>query len=274
MLRLRHEAVPQWAEHIHMPSVVLREKTVHYELGEHEPPEDGKRLIFLHGDGAALNWWETQLNDFSRHHDTYAVDLPGHGGSIDPLCSAIPGYRDTVAEFTEGMAIEPAVMIGHSLGALVAAAMAAHTADLVEGLVLVSMYTQWRPRAATLKRLSQGVETGAAVALDETLFSDRAPEQAVQWARRQQTRSRAEVLLNDLTVTAEYEATAELERIKQPTLVVIGADDPRISAAEAEVVTGMLPQGQLAVIDAAGHLPMLEQPQAFAEVLGAFLGTF
>lgn len=254
-----------------MPAVVLREKTVNYDLGEHEPPDDGKRLLFLHGDNGTFGWWERQLNDFSRRHDTYAMDLPGHGATAGPHCESVQGYRDTIGEFTEGMALEPAVLIGHSIGARAALALAAHAPELVEALVLVSMYTRWHAPAAVLKTLSQAVETGGTVPLDESLLSPKATESVLQWARRQQNRGLAEALLNDWTATAAHDAIADLEQVKQPVLLIVGADDPRMTVAEAEELAAKAEQAQLVVIPEAGHLPMVEQAQEFDEALDTFL---
>lgn len=257
-----------------MPSVVLREKTLHYELGEHEPPDDGKRLLFIHGNNGTVGWWEQHLNDLSHGHDTYALDLPGHGDSHGAPLESIPAYRDALGEFIEGMAIEPTVLIGHSLGALVAVALAAHNPDVVEGLVLVSLYTKWTPPQAQLKALSQAVETGAAPPFDPSLFSPRAEARVLQWARRHHERIRTETLLTDLDAAAAYDVTADLERVKQPTLVVVGADDRRVTQAETRALMHTLPQATLSTLDNAGHLPMLEQGPAFNDALTDFLHTF
>lgn len=257
-----------------MPSVVLREKTVHYELGEHEPPDDGKRLLFIHGDNGALGWWEQHLNEFSLGHDTYAVDLPGHGASTGAALDSVQAYRDALAPFIEGMAIEPVVLIGHSLGARIAVALAAHNPDIVEGLVLVSMYAKWRPPQALLKSLSQAVETGAAPPFDPSLLSPRVTERVAQLARRQHERTRAETLLMDFHAAAAYDVVQELERVTQPLVFVAGRDDVRLSRTEVERLVALVPQATLSLLDDAGHLPMLEQAQAFHDAVDAFLLRF
>ncbi len=257
-----------------MPSVVLREKTVHYELGEHEPPDGGKRLLFIHGDNGTLGWWEQHLNEMSRSHDTYAVDLPGHGASVGMPLETVAAYRDAVGAFVEGMAIEPAVLVGHSLGARVAVALAAHNPDIVEGLVLVSMYTKWQAPQAQLKILSQAGETGAAPAFDRSLFSPNVADQVLAVARRQHERTLAETLLMDLHTAAAYDVVADLERVKQPTLFVLGIDDTRVGVPEVEALAAQAPQATVSILEDAGHLPMLDQAHLFQDALETFLTTF
>lgn len=256
-----------------MPSVVFREKTLSYELGEHEPPGGGKHLLFLPGIAANLQSWEVHLHEQSWRNDTYAVDLPGHGQSSDDPLQSVTQYRDILAEFIQGMAIEPAVLVGHTLGALVAAALAIHAPDTVQALVLVSVYAKWKPPKTYLKELSQALETGTPVEFDASLLSPDVSERVVQWARRQHERLSVETLLSDLSVCGDFDVVKEFPRIKQPTLLVVGDDDTRATVEETTALAESMPHAEVAVIEEAGHLPQVEQARAFERALDEFLAA-
>jgi len=256
-----------------MPTLVFRDNTLAYELGEHEPPEDAKQLVFLPGVSGTLQWWEYHLHELSRWHDTYAVEFPGHGESTGPACESIAAYRDCLGEFLTGMAIEPAILVGHSITAMAALSLAAHSPDLVEGLVLVSMYTKWRPKSADLNALAQAAEAGVPPVFDESLLSEEATEHMVRWAQRQNERSNAATALHDLNACANYDPAPDLARVTQPTLIVVGDSDPRIAPEEGYELANLMDNAHVVIIGDAGHLPMIEQRKAFAERVREFVAT-
>jgi len=119
---------------------MLREKTfdtgtvtIHYMEG----PPSGKPLVLLHG---VTTWWQTFLpvlpNFMIRHH-TYALDLRGHGGSgRTPGAYTISNDVADVVAFLRGCVQEPAVLLGWSLGSIVAMFVAAAAPELVRAVVL------------------------------------------------------------------------------------------------------------------------------------------
>jgi pimeloyl-ACP methyl ester carboxylesterase len=107
--------------------------TIHYVEG----PPSGKPLVLLHG---VTTWWQTFLpvlpNFVIRHH-TYALDLRGHGGSgRKPGAYPISNDVADVMAFLRARVQEPAVLLGHSLGAIVAIFVAAAAPELVRAVVL------------------------------------------------------------------------------------------------------------------------------------------
>lgn len=107
--------------------------TIHYVEG----PPSGKPLVLLHG---VTTWWQTFLpvlpNFMIRHH-TYALDLRGHGGSgRTPGAYAISNDVADVVAFLRDCVQEPAVLLGWSLGSMVAMFVAAAAPEFVRAIVL------------------------------------------------------------------------------------------------------------------------------------------
>ena len=102
-----------------------------------EGPPSGAPLVLLHG---VTMWWQTFLpvlpNFLIRHH-TYALDLRGHGGSgHTPGAYFVSNDVADVAAFLRDCVQEPAVLLGWSLGGVVATLVAANAPDFVRAIVL------------------------------------------------------------------------------------------------------------------------------------------
>ena len=100
---------------------------------------------------------------------------------------------------------------------------------------------------------------------------DRQPAVLTQ-ARAMMTGASEAAILGDLAGLRDRpDSTATLATITVPTLVIHGAQDQLIPPAEAERTAAAIPNAQLALIAGAGHLPNLEQPDAFNTIVREFL---
>lgn len=229
------------------------------------------RKVFLHGAGMDHSVWRSQTEWFE---DTVALDLPGHGDSTEAPLGTIAEQAEWVATRIGAMATGPIALVGHSMGSLVALTTAAEHPDLVARLALVG--------AATRMAVSPGLLTAAAT-------GDR---EAVEWAMKWGFRSgigtpkpwvravaaalmgsvTSGVLASDLTACDRFsDAVTMAGRVRCPTLLLLGEHDvmtpPRAAARLAEV----LADARVVIIPHAGHMLMLEQPQAVNEALAHFL---
>lgn len=101
--------------------------------------EGGVPVVLLHGYGADGTSWSQNVPALASGHRVHVLDLPGHGASFkslgsEPLVALIDAVGEVIAALGEGRVI----LIGHSLGGLVAARLAAARPDLVRGLVLIA----------------------------------------------------------------------------------------------------------------------------------------
>src|SRR5215208_4488739 len=103
-----------------------------YEVVGSGPP-----LILLHGLSGSGRWWGRNVPVFARSFRTYAVDLPGFGGSRPVRWSRLDDIADRLADWLEDEGLPKAHVAGHSLGGAVAARLAARHPDRVDRLVLV-----------------------------------------------------------------------------------------------------------------------------------------
>ena len=102
-----------------------------------EGREDGRPIVFLHGVTDRWRTWLPSMTAFAPDWRVYALDLRGHGRSAHvPGAYRVLDYAADVIAFLRRRVGEPAVVVGHSLGAIVAIAVAADAPELVRAIVL------------------------------------------------------------------------------------------------------------------------------------------
>lgn len=102
--------------------------------------EPGTPLLLLHGFGSALTQWHENLLPLSQSHPVYALDLVGFGASEKAAAHySVEFWVEQVYEFWRTFIGRPIVLIGHSLGALVALTAAVTYPDMAQSLVLMTL---------------------------------------------------------------------------------------------------------------------------------------
>lgn len=151
-------------------------------------------------------------------------------------------------------------LVGHSMGAFIAARLAAEVPGAVDRLILVSAagVPIDRPVLSCLRRLPAGWRHRAPGAWRLLLPDALLTRSTIVW------RTARELLAQDVRAT--------LREIRAPTLVLWGADDPLLPADCAEVFRREISGARRLLLLRAGHLPMLARPEEFNRALLAFLG--
>jgi pimeloyl-ACP methyl ester carboxylesterase len=166
------------------------------------------------------------------------------------------------------------------MGGYIALALQRMFPERVDGLVLVSTRAgpdndegkQKRNDAIALAEKS-GVSAIVASMLPKMMAPVNAKKDAVVKALEQvMLKTSLQGVIGDLTAMRDrMDATPFLSRIDVPTLVIHGADDALIPVSEAEALAKAIPDAQLNVMADCGHMPSIEQPQAFNRALTAFV---
>ncbi len=104
------------------------------------PIGDTTPIVFLHGFGAALTQWRHNLVPLSQENHVYALDLLGFGASEKASTRFnVNLWVEQVRDFCQTFVGRPVVLVGHSLGALVALTAAVNYPELVKDLVLITL---------------------------------------------------------------------------------------------------------------------------------------
>ena len=247
--------------------------------GEIEVKEAGQGapLLFLHWELGPR--WSAFHDRLAEHWRVIAPSHPGFGNSgggdqLHDIHDLIYWYLD----YLDGAALSGLPLVGHGLGGMFAAELAAVQPDRFTHLVLLAPFGLWLPDAPTLDLFAASPsELSAALYADQTapaaVAASRTPtdqagqiEQALERAKSQASAARY------LWPIPNRGLSKRLHRVKAPTLVVWGERDGVVPLAYGEAFRSRIPGARLEVIPQAAHQLLDEQPDRLAATTLQFLG--
>jgi pimeloyl-ACP methyl ester carboxylesterase len=235
-------------------------------------------LFFLHGVGGGHAAWDRQVPHFTqRGHRCVAWDQPGYGAAplVEPydFAQVTKALRERIEE--------PAVLVGHSMGGMVAQETYARYPEAVRALVL-SFTSPAFPGsgefaeqfvAARIGPLDRGKSMAEiAAALMPGMRGSRSDPEGLALAQRVMAGIPPETYRKAVRLLTTFDRRENLANIRVPTLVVAGSDDSVAPPAILERMAKRIPGAQYVVLDGCGHLGPMDQPQDFNRVLDSFLG--
>ena len=247
--------------------------------------DSGERptLLLIHGFPLSSSMWNEQVDRLGDLARVIAVDLRGHGNS-----SAVPGTTDVgvlaedCADLIAHLGVAaPVVVCGHSMGGYVALELYRRHPEQVGALILVSTRADADSPEARAKRdatLAEVREKGTAKLVEAMLPKLLAPQtqtqrpELVDTVRAWMNAASVEGVVGALEAMRDRpDSTATLGALAVPVLVVHGTDDELIPPSEGEATHRAIAGSTLALIEGAGHLPNLEQRDAFDQAVIEFL---
>ncbi|MFM9107738.1 MAG: 2-succinyl-6-hydroxy-2,4-cyclohexadiene-1-carboxylate synthase [Chloroflexota bacterium] len=251
----------------------------------------GPPVLLLHGFTGAAEAWEPWLGALANAHEVIAPDLLGHGGTDAPEVPARYAAERQVADLAaalDDLGIGRAAVVGYSMGARLALAFAAAHPGRVERLVLesgspgIAGEAERAGRRAADEALARRIERDGMAAFVEEwerlpLFAAQArlPEEVRRRQREQRLANRPQGLaasLRGFGQGVQPALHAALPGLAMPVLLVAGAEDDKYARLAREMAEA-IPGAELEIIDGAGHVPHLEQPERFRRRAEGFLGA-
>ncbi|MFC6785501.1 alpha/beta fold hydrolase [Halobaculum halobium] len=233
---------------------------------------DGPGLLCVHGSGGTKDIWTSQSRLADRTPVT-ALDLSGHGDSDDveaePGPEALEAYADDVVAVTE--ATDASVMVGNSLGGAVAMWVALERDLSLDGLILTGTGAKLTVLDDLLVWLRDDFDRAVEFLHGaDRLFHD-ADEETLARSRAAMREAGRAVVERDFRTSHEFDVRDRLGEIQEPVLAVVGEHDGLTPPQYHEYLADELPNGEVAVLDDAAHLAMIEQPDAFNDAVASFL---
>lgn len=248
-------------------------------------------VVFIHGAQHDHSVWILQSRYLAHHgYSVLAVDLPGHGRSHGPVRPDVGAMADWVLALLAACGAQRSVLVGHSMGSLIALDAAARApTGAVAGVALLGTAAPMKVSDALLDA-ARNDEARAFDMINAWSHTDVFARPATPGPgfsifvqnRRLMERQHPGVLLNDFTACNAYaDALTRAEVLACPALVVMGARDlmtpPRAAKALIERLGAAAQMKGLAApetiqLPGCGHAMMSERPQAVLQALQAFLG--
>jgi pimeloyl-ACP methyl ester carboxylesterase len=244
-------------------------------------------IVFLHGGEQDHSVWILQSRYMAHHgYSVLALDLPGHMRSAGPALSTIKSIAELIADAVEASGAKRVMLVGHSMGSLVALELARPLGDKVHGVVLVATASPMRVSdallAATKGSPSQAMQMinvwshSASIEAFDRKPSSPGPGFSNVWSnlrlmQRVAQRNGPGVLHADFTACNTYQrgiqAAAELTC---PALFVLGSSDLMTPARGAQPLIDACKDAAVITLPGTGHSLMAENPDGVREALRRF----
>ena len=233
----------------------------------------GPTVVLVHGVGMGQEVWEAQVADLSRDHCVLAYDFLGHGGSDPaPGDADLDDYVTQLERLLDRLDLGPAVVVGHSMGGLVALGLALRRPERVRLLVALNTVFERDPesRRAVEARAAALRERGAAATVEATLdrWFGAAPEGAQAAARATARHLLERVDATGYATAYRVFATADdrfagrLGDLAVPAVFATGEMDPNSTPSMSRRMAEAAPQGEAVILEEGAAHDGARQPEA------------
>lgn len=246
---------------------------------------NGFPIVFVHGFTGNLRNWALTAPVVARSYRTVSLDLRGHGASgrpVRPEDYRLPVMAEDVRELLRVLGIDACVLVGHSMGGMIAQEFALAHQDLLRGLVLVDTAPSPGSRsvgAVSQDQIQQILGSGGMEMVFEQVTmrgplanpAVRNDPAALEVWRQEFLKTSPEAYLYASRAMAERRDLLDLlPQIRVPALVICGEhDEPFVDPSRR--MHERLPDSRLRFIRGAGHSPQIDRPDDFNAALLEFL---
>jgi pimeloyl-ACP methyl ester carboxylesterase len=265
-----------------------------------QPEQSSSPVLLVHGFGASIGHWEHNFAAFATSHTVYAVDLVGWGGSRKPSVNYdIDLWVAQIHDFWQTFIGEPTILVGNSIGSLVALVAAARYPEMAASLVMVSLpdlSAEQEMIPTPLQPIVNGIKRAilSPMLLRGLFRVVSKPNVARRWARIayfNPDRVTNDLVALFLTPAREKEAPAAFVKIMQgmtssnfspnirklipgmnlPMLLIWGAQDRMIPKGTAKILLTLNPLLQLVSLQASGHCAHHETPDEVNHIMANWI---
>jgi 3-oxoadipate enol-lactonase len=239
-------------------------------------PEDGPTVVFANSLGTDFRLWDPILPYLPEGLRLIRYDKRGHGLSTCPPAPYTMGALVTDAEkLLDHLGVKDCVFVGLSIGGMIAQGLAVKRLDLMRAMVLsntgakIGTPQMWQERIAAVA--GRGIEA-LADAVMERWFSPafRATPELELW-RNMLTRQENQGYAGCSAAISGTDFFTTTASLRLPTLGIAGDADGSTPPDLVRETVGLVPGSRFHLIRGAGHLPCVEKPQEYAQVLTDFL---
>ena len=247
-------------------------KTAYLSVGQGPP------VVCLHGGGAGAVTWYPSFSALAEHFHVIAPDIVGYGESDKPNAAYDrPYFASWLQDFLLALEIQKAHVIGLSLGGAISLQFSLENPEMVEKLVLVDSCAFGAPPFGMLFGFFW-LYTFPSVAANRygsrylvSKLENVDPNFGPYSLQVVKKPGGKRVFWQSMGAAVSPMPEEELRQIQHQTLIIWGEDDKVFPLATGEAAAQIMPNAKLHRIQDAGHIPFMDQPEVFNDVVLQFL---
>lgn len=257
-----------------MPFGRFNQQILHFR---EDNPEAAHAIVFANSLGTDFRIWDAAVARLGAGLRILRYDLRGHGLSDAP--PAPYSLQDHVADLIalmEARGIRDALIVGLSVGGMIAQGLAAQRPDLARALVLcdtahrIGTPDMWNARIEAVRK--GGLAAIADAVLERWFSNGFRQEYSVEVAgyRNMLTRTPAEGYIGTCAALRDADLTETTRKLRQPTLCLVGAEDGATPPELVKSMSVLIAGSSFEIVPDAGHLPCIERPDLVAARIKSF----
>jgi pimeloyl-[acyl-carrier protein] methyl ester esterase len=239
----------------------------------------GINLVFLHGWGVNSGVWAPLIEQLQNKVCVTTIDLPGYG--LNQGCIPSPYTLETVAEMITPHVPDNSILVGWSLGGLIAQQMVCANPQHFKQLILISASPKFSKdenwpgiEPKILSFFAEQLSTNAAKTLDRFIAiqsmgsaSARQDSKTIKQALQQYPSPNEVALKAGLEILASADLRQKIKNMNIPIQVFLGEADTLVPAALTPVLADNFPHLKVQVVKNTSHAPFISNPSLFADGL-------
>ena len=243
-------------------------------------PEDGRVLLVANSLMANGSMWDGNVAALADRYRVLRYDKRGHGASgVSEGPYTIAQLADDALGLLDALKIEKAHFMGLSIGGMIGQQLGARYPERILSLSLCNTASEMPPRSLWEERFEIARAQGIAGLVDGTIkrwftapFIERAPQE-IEKVRQMILGTNLDGYIACGSAVRDMAQSTMLLKIKTPTLVLSGRDDPACNVDQGTVLHRLIDHSKMAIIEQAAHLSNIEQPEVFNRTVREFIDS-
>ncbi len=252
-----------------LKNFAVKENTVACWINPQDFGTRAQSLVFIHGSGGNSGAWSFQYAELHKAFNIAAVDLPGHGKSGGHGAQDIRTYALILKDILGVLNLPRPIIVGHSLGAAIALDFAAAYPQDASGIVCLGggLTMPVNPDILT------GFRAQPDVVMDLMCKFSLAKENRAKLfdaLRASLGEAGVDVVAGDMLACSKFDIAGDVKKIVAPTLAICGTEDKMTPPEFSRRIADGITQARFVLIPGAGHMVMMEKPEALNNALKDF----
>jgi len=252
----------------------------YFDEGKPEAPS----VIFIHGFPFSKAMWENQIENFKDHYRVIAYDVRGHGNAASGIGEfSIADFAKDLFLLMDALHLDKTTLCGLSMGGYIALTAMQQQPERITSLILCDTQCAAdteegrKKRMDTIQAIQEKGLTTFAQDFVKKLFSAHSitnKKDVVAAIEQTILGTKPQTIIDTLMALAgRKETCTSLPLLEIPVLILVGKEDQITTPEAAQKMHDLIPNSSMQVLDQAGHLSNLENPDSFNQHVKTFLAS-